>query len=932
MGKVNEEKGRRTRQSSSKAPYTRTCKCLVHDPTLNSPLAKTSGKDLRKSDLNYLIDNNLLPKRATWVCKNCLAYSQNKLVSNTDNDVEDEKDLHENDPDTIELNEDQVELRPCVSDVIKLLRNKTLNESEKDLILSEVGKFICDDITNDTKEFSSYKNLDQLSELNVKDFLTSRPNSLVTFLRCCTNIPHTLDNASSKKQYSLCLLIEQLYFVRNNNYIGSFSFSQSLIQWCLHGSKTSIAISGSSSPSGSVTTLKNVLKSASNDCNKCPPNDVDCFFDNTQRVGKTRRVREGGVTPVNVATNVVYCQNETQSDIQSKLELKPGLWRVPFSESSDQIIAKDEQLYNNIFRPYRFAFIEKTINDVVNELSYDELSDEYKDHVTFSRVIAERQPLFRICSNCQRECLKTQSVCQNCNYDCSTIERKALYSDIPKGVESKSIINVGEIIGVNPNSKENVQTVLDALAIECGIDKQRKWVRVGSDGVPYNLILNIISNVFTCSSCGDRVDKAHTTFEKHLSEKHRLNHDGITFKLLYDFVLPIPGAGHMEINLFRALFSLTRSMFMEFLAEKLGFSSKKAREFIIGCGDHHLTWQIFQVSLYAISRELCRIYVVTCLRQNSDPSAGGFLLWVNNTKNPNIVLMYHMAFTFFLSMKCFRSGVRNNNSDYMLAGRQAAVPVMFVKRHTIYPKLICSDMSDRVSAPDEVKEYIEKHESFSSSGHFLRAEGGDYITENVNRSIKNQLPPGVPTLQSWVTASRCNGRLDKIRQKVFENTGVYESSSDRGMINVSNEVQMFRGEIRKSGWFANPEADVPLVSVTNEELHPELVNVTHNSKSNYVSFLRGNIKDQVPIFITYQDEINFNDANNWTISKLKLEILSLINNIVDEDLTLFYSNHFKKNFTNANKTSHVNLYEELAEIVKNGVQEVDAEIDTNELN
>lgn len=77
----------------------------------------------------------------------------------------------------------------------------------------------------------------------------------------------------------------------------------------------------------------------------------------------------------------------------------------------------------------------------------------------------------------------------------------------------------------------------------------------------------------------------------------------------------------------------------------------------------------------------------------------------------------------------------------MLAGRQAAVPPMFTKRHTIYPKLICSDVSDRVCAPDEVKKYIERHEFFSLSGDFLRAECEDYETQNVNRSIKNHLLP-----------------------------------------------------------------------------------------------------------------------------------------------------------------------------------------------
>lgn len=57
------------------------------------------------------------------------------------------------------------------------------------------------------------------------------------------------------------------------------------------------------------------------------------------------------------------------------------------------------------------------------------------------------------------------------------------------------------------------------------------------------------------------------------------------------------------------------------------------------------------------------------------------------------------------------------------------------------------------------------------------------------------------------------------------------------MINVSKEVQMFRGEIRKSSGFA-----VPLVFVTNTGIHPELVNVTHNIKITSLAFLRGNSK------------------------------------------------------------------------------------------
>lgn len=69
-----------------------------------------------------------------------------------------------------------------------------------------------------------------------------------------------------------------------------------------------------------------------------------------------------------------------------------------------------------------------------------------------------------------------------------------------------------------------------------------------------------------------------------------------------------------------------------------------------------------------------------------------------------------------LGIKCYRSGVRSNNSKFMLAGRQACAPIMFVKRHPIYQSIICKDMAIRGSAPLPLSGYIEQNEAFSVSG------------------------------------------------------------------------------------------------------------------------------------------------------------------------------------------------------------------------
>ena len=44
------------------------------------------------------------------------------------------------------------------------------------------------------------------------------------------------------------------------------------------------------------------------------------------------------------------------------------------------------------------------------------------------------------------------------------------------------------------------------------------------------------------------------------------------------------------------------------VSDKLGFKSTKAKEFIINCGDHHLSWQIAMIVFEAFAKELIRLY------------------------------------------------------------------------------------------------------------------------------------------------------------------------------------------------------------------------------------------------------------------------------------------------------------------------------------
>lgn len=69
-----------------------------------------------------------------------------------------------------------------------------------------------------------------------------------------------------------------------------------------------------------------------------------------------------------------------------------------------------------------------------------------------------------------------------------------------------------------------------------------------------------------------------------------------------------------------------------------------------------------------------------------------FTKWKENVVNPNYHFYFDLVFKLLLGLKCYRNGVRQNNSNYMLAGRQAVAPIMFNGKHMIYQNLLLRDM------------------------------------------------------------------------------------------------------------------------------------------------------------------------------------------------------------------------------------------------
>ena len=77
-------------------------------------------------------------------------------------------------------------------------------------------------------------------------------------------------------------------------------------------------------------------------------------------------------------------------------------------------------------------------------------------------------------------------------------------------------------------------------------------------------------------------------------------------------------------------------------------------------------------------------------------------------------------------------------------------------------------MQIQIEAPEEIKTFISRNESYSRSGDPSKGEGGDYVTENENRHLKSHLSPGLPSLKIGKKQPETTISLLKIVKLLFK--------------------------------------------------------------------------------------------------------------------------------------------------------------------
>ena len=565
-------------------------------------------------------------------------------------------------------------------------------------LATALGKSQYDTFKQEARE-TSRNYSEAINDFSLKTWLQNRNTVLLAFINGI--VGNDGIDSNKKQTVYIAAAIDCLMAAIVCNCITPLFFIFNLISYFFSGSKTTACVLSALSPSGSYYTMKNWFKGQLSNICKLPANDIITFFDNNQVLSRNWRVRFDAKVKLSVITSVIHILTRNVNLLQCQIQLDPYLWLYHTQVQTENVIQRLFQFLKHcstVFQEYRNKFVIERLNKVYKE--------QLPNGTDFIDTLIND--------------INTDIPRGNTNEDpYSFIEHN--HPDNPPDVK------LGEPVLTNPCSYDSVNEVLNSLLNSTVNNTDRKWTILGCDGLPYILASRLI--------------------EKDETLQH---------------ILLQPGLGHYEINMVKALFKLLWEVALSDLAQLMGYKSIKAQVACQNATDHHKSWQILHILLYATADELVLPYVRKCLSEKQTPSLTKFYDWLKTVKDSNYIFMQEAIFTYVYSLFLFRAAVRRNNSEVLLAARTKFSSMFYGFNMTSYQEIDYRDLKMRLLAPPEIQNYIGDNESFSTSGHASKGEGGDFVLENRNKRIKSLIPKGVPTEDVWLQACRSFDTLDKV--------------------------------------------------------------------------------------------------------------------------------------------------------------------------
>ena len=125
---------------------------------------------------------------------------------------------------------------------------------------------------------------------------------------------------------------------------------------------------------------------------------------------------------------------------------------------------------------------------------------------------------------------------------------------------------------------------------------------------------------------------------------------------------------------------------------------------------------------------------------------------------------------------------------------------------------------------------------------------------------------------------------------MFDRAAMKDPSAEKSSVfKFEKEIQMCRAMFRRSGVLENPRSKRRLRSVDGAFLHHDLVNFDITAGENYENFKKDANAELKPFFLTYEQEEEYNNVNNWTKDRISKDIVDMINQLCESQKVKQYS-------------------------------------------
>ena len=856
-----------------------------------------------------------------------------------------------------------------------------LNSKQRQILARSLGLAEQSNIRKELSELKYiYKDISLLRNFDVRRYLSSKNATIKAFLDGLHS-----QSATAPSAYRLARAIEEMLDICGVGTVQPLHFLESLTLYCMTRSKSALQTLSARTPYPSYHTLQRWLKLLQVQQQVQHPLTSSVYaIDNNQVLQKKWGIKVENKCYSSVTTMVVAFDIHEASSILKDKENAPSSWRQfgcvsPESIRNIKYIDQDEDIKDVHYKMSLVPYVSERLAKVLKEQQL--VGETWIDPIDEKIAADTRKADVKLCGACGYENVKNARKCKGCSVNLaqaaaaaqstSSGESKTHRGDTERRVTAHAADDKLEVqtepvehvvrsqythIPVepqqmcpkmyvlhpsmhNPNSYEAIRSVLLDVGQQAGIKKysptgENEVAVIFCDGVPYNLIWRLCENTYRCHDC-DIILKTKKECEKH---------DHPNKSLEFDWVVVLPGPGHIEMNMLKSLVLLLWPVFWKDMVMLFNFTSESALRSARSVSDHHKGWAILNICRNAVVDELLVSFVRQELerfnRESRDTTsltikAHDYFKYLDSGRviNPNYLFMVDVAFELIDCIFLYRAGIRSGHIDMAWSARAKFAKVWTGRNHPAYRELSTNDFLQQLLMPAELRAFIDKATSINLTGTPFTGEGPDFRLEEVNRNVQGFLPLS-PRSEDWERVCSNYNALRELRMLVFDMKDTSKTADifrAKPITPAPQEEAAVRIMFRKKNYLTCPEQDARHTSISGEVLSPELVDFCKISAENHAVFvedfiLHANtilqekpaaVKTQIkPICITQEESKECNKLENKTISELINMTETLLLEIEEVNSRTDWSELWKTvRKGRSPKSDYLMFYRELSEFV-----------------